>query len=146
MAWSKGFLRLWVVLSVAWMALVFSIKGKDEFKGLWQPDVQLHVEYKGVVSEVLDSSRRPEELRRQIIDGVNRGALLLQRTDPTDAKKQIDGANQTADELLKVMAEENEKRAERTQAAVILLLTPPIVLLIIGVAIAWIASGFRKSA
>ncbi|OSI65454.1 hypothetical protein [Bradyrhizobium canariense] len=128
------------------MAVVFLAKGKDEFKGLWQPNVQLQVEYKGVVNEVLDSSRRPEELRRQIIDGVNRGAALLQRTDPTDAKKQIEGANQTADELLKVMAEENEKRSERTHAAVILLATPPIALLIVGVTIAWIASGFRKSA
>lgn len=146
MTWSKGFLRLWIVLSVAWTVLIFLVKGKDEFKGLWQPNVQLQVEYKGVVNEVLDSSRKPEVLRRQIIDGVNRGAVILQRTDPAEAKKQTDGANQTADELLKVMAEENEKRAERTQAAVMLLLAPPIILLIIGVAIAWIASGFRRGA
>jgi len=138
-------MRLWVVLSLAWMGFVVAIKGTDEFKGLWQPNVKIQVEYKGDVRDVLDSSRRPDDLRRQILDGVGRGVSVLQRADPADARKQADEANQTANELLKVMADENAKRADRLQAGLMLLLGPPVVLLVIGGAIGWIAIGFRKA-
>lgn len=146
MAWSRGFFRLWLILSIAWMTLIVLSKGADEFKGLWQPNVKIEVEYKGVVNETLDSSRKQEDLRRQIIDGVNKGAALLQRSDPIEAKKQLDRVDQTADELLKVMVDENQKRQERLKSALILLLVPPIVLFFVGVALAWIISGFRRTA
>lgn len=145
MAWSRGFFRLWVVLTLIWMGAVVAGLGKDEFKGLWRPNVEIEVEYKSDVKDTLDSSRSTEDLRRQIIDGVRKGAAQLQRTDPAEAKKRLDEANTSADELLKVMADENHKRADRLQRALVVLLAPPVALLILGMAIAWVAGGFRRS-
>ena len=70
----------------------------------------------------------------------------MQRTDPAEAKKRLEGANGSADELLKVMVDENEKRADRLQRALVVLLAPPAALLVLGIAIAWVAGGFRRSA
>jgi hypothetical protein len=86
----------------------------------------------------------PDFLRHQIIEGVKRGAALLQRTDPSEAKTQSDQANTTADELLKVLADENQGRADRLYKGLELLLVPPVGLLIFGGVIAWVAAGFRK--
>jgi hypothetical protein len=146
MAWSKGFFRLWILLALIWMGATVAALGRDEFKGLWKPNSAITVEYKGDVTDVLDSSNRPEDLRRQIIEGIRKGAALLQKTDPAEAKKQIDGANGTVDDLLKVLADENEKRAGSLYRALTILLAPPAALLFVGIAIAWVASGFRRNA
>ena len=66
--------------------------------------------------------------------------------DAAAAKKQTEEANQTADELLKVIDDESAKRADQLHRALTILLVPPIVLLIFGVAIGWVASGFRRRA
>jgi hypothetical protein len=145
MAWSKGFFRLWLVLALLWMGAVLALLGNDEFKGLWKPKSAIEVEYKGGIKDVLDSSRRTEDLRRQIVEGVSKGAVLLQKTDAAEATKQLDGANGTADELLKLLADENEKRAGSLYRALAILLAPPAALLIVGIAIAWVASGFRRN-
>ncbi len=119
--------------------------GKDEFKGLWAPKAALEVVYKGDVKDTLDSGAHdPEFLRHQIIEGVKRGAALLERTDPAEAKTQTDQANSTADELLKVLADENRARADRLYKGLGILVVPPIALLIFGAAIAWVAVGFRR--
>jgi hypothetical protein len=144
--WSKGFFRLWIVLTLIWIVAIAASLGKDEFKGFWQPNCSIEVEYKGGIKETLDSSHRPEDLRRQIIEGVSKGAILLQKTDPAEAKKQIDGASGTADDLMKVMTDENQKRADRLYRGLILTIVPPLGLLIAGLAIAWVASGFRRGA
>jgi hypothetical protein len=124
MTWSKGFFRLWIVLTIVWIGATIAGLGKDEFKGLWKPKSAIEVEYQGGIKDVLDSSRRPEDLRHQIVEGVSKGAVLLQKTDAAEAKKQIEGANGTADELLKVMDDENEKRADRVYKALTVLLAP----------------------
>jgi hypothetical protein len=144
MWWSRGFFRLWIVLSVAWIGITVTTLGTDEFKGLWRPSVELDVEYKGDTKDVLDSSRPPGDLRRQIVDGVRRDAAQLQRTDPAEAKRQIEVANATADDLLKAMVDENQKRADRLRKALLFLLAPPAALLVLGIATAWIAGGFRR--
>src|SRR6266403_1209515 len=147
MTWSTGFFRLWIVLTAVWLVATFAAMGKDEFKGLWAPKAALEVVYKGDVKDTLDSGAHdPEFLRRQIIEGVKRGAALLQRTDPAEAKTQTDQANSTADELLKVLADENHGRADRLYKGLGILLVPPVTLLIFGIAIAWIAAGFRRTA
>jgi len=145
MSWSRGFFRLWIVLSLAWISIIVATLGTDEFKGLWRPNVELHVEYRGDVKDVLDSSRPREDLRRQIIDGVQRGAARLQPTDPAEAKKRLDEADKSADELFKAMADENQKRADRLYKALVIALAPPFALLIAGIAVAWVAIGFRRS-
>jgi hypothetical protein len=144
MTWSKGFFRLWIVLSLIWMGATVAVLGKDEFKSLWKPKSVMEVEYKGGITDDLDSARRPEDLRRQIVEGVGKGAALLQKAEPEEAKKQLDGANGTADELLKILSDENEKRTDRLYRAMIIVLAPPFALLIVGIVIAWVASGFRK--
>jgi hypothetical protein len=145
MTWSTGFFRLWIVLTALWMAATFAAMGKDEFKGLWAPKGALEVVYKGDIKDTLDSAAHdPDFLRHQIIEGVKRGAALLQRTDPSEAKTQSDQANTTADELLKVLADENQGRADRLYKGLELLLVPPVGLLIFGGVIAWVAAGFRK--
>jgi hypothetical protein len=146
MAWSKGFFRLWLLLTLLWMCVAFVLLGKDEFKGLWKPKSAIEVEYNGGLKDVLDSSLRPEDLRRQIVEGVSKAAVLLQKTDAADAKKQVEGVDGTADELLKVLDDENEKRADRLYKGSAILLAPPAALLISGIAIAWVASGFRRNA
>jgi hypothetical protein len=131
-------------LSIAWVGVVFVALGKDHFKGLWQPHASIEVEYKGEIKDVLDSSRPPDELRRRIVDLVKRGAAKLQSTDPVEAKKQIDAANTTTDELLKVMTDENARRSDQLQTGLAVLLIPPIALLLIGTVLGWVISGFRS--
>jgi hypothetical protein len=112
--------------------------GKDEFKGLWQPRVRINVEFKGGYEDVLDGSRPIDELRRQIINGVTKGAATLaQRGETAEAKKQIAEANISVDELIKVIDDESAKRADQLHRALTILLVPPIALLVFGVAIAW---------
>lgn len=147
MTWASGFFRLWIVVSLLWWGAIVAMLGKDEFKGLWQPRVKLEVEYKGDNKFNLDGSLPREELRAQIIEGVKTGsAILMQRGDIAEAKKQIGAANSTADELLKVIDDESTKRADKLHRALSILLVPPITLLIFGVAIAWVARGFRRRA
>jgi hypothetical protein len=88
-SWSKGFVRLWIVLSIEWVGVVFVALGKDHFKGLWQPHASIELEYKGEIKDVLDSSRPPDELRHRIVDLVKRGAAKLQSTDPVEAKNRL---------------------------------------------------------
>jgi hypothetical protein len=146
MAWSRGFFRLWIVLTLIWIGAIWISTGTEEFKGLWAPNVKLDVEYKGGVRDTLDGSRPQEYLRQQILTGVTEGAkLLAQKGDPLEAKAQKEAANSTADELLKVTADEKAKRADRLHRALIPLIAPPASLLVIGIAIAWIAGGFRRS-
>jgi hypothetical protein len=145
MTWSTGFFRLWLVVTVVWIAATFAAIGWDEFKGLWAPKAALEVVYKGDLKDTLDSEKHdPQFLRLQIIEGVKRGAALLQRTDPAEAKTQRDQADTTAEELLKVLADENRARADRLYKGLGILIAPPLALLIFGVAIAWIAAGFQK--
>jgi hypothetical protein len=147
MVWSRGFFRVWIILTLIWIGAVWVSTGTDDFKGLWAPNVKLDVEYKGGVSDTLDGSRPPQYLRQQIITGVNEGAkILAQKGDPAEAKRQNDQADNSANELLKAIADETTKRADRLHRALILLLGPPASLLAIGIAIAWIARGFRKTA
>jgi hypothetical protein len=143
MTWASGFLRLWIVLALLWCGATVAILGKDEFKGLWQPRVNIHVEYNAGNMDDLDGSRSREELRRQIIEGVNK-TVTLQRGDAAAAKKQSEEANQSADELLKVIDDESAKRADQLYRALTTLLVPPVALLVFGVVIAWVASGFRR--
>lgn len=147
MTWASGFLRLWILLALLWCGATVAMLGKDEFKGLWQPRVKIEVEFDGNNTEILDGSRPKDELRRQIIGGVNKGAAArAQRGEAAAAKKQTEEANQTADQLLKVIDDESAKRADQLSRALTILLVPPIGLLIFGVAIAWVASGFRRRA
>jgi hypothetical protein len=98
------------------------------------------------VKDTLDGSRPSEYLRQQILTGVNEDAKILSaKGDPAGAKKQIDEANSSANELLKVIADAEAKRADGLRRASALLLVPPIFLLAFGMAIAWIARGFRKA-
>ena len=107
----------------------------------------ISVEYEGGSKDVLDGSRPRAELRRQIIEGVNKGVTtLMQSGDTAKAKKQSEEANQSADELLKVIDDESAKRADQLYRALTILLVPPIALLVFGVAIGWVASGFRRRA
>jgi hypothetical protein len=145
MAWSNGFLRLWVVLTVLWAGAVVTMLGKDAFKGLWQANSSISVEYKEGVKDVLDSSHTEQALRRQIVEGIRKGALLLQRTDPDDAKQRLAKADEDADYLLKVMTDENSRRADKLQEALLFLLLPPVILLLFGVTLAWVGRGFRKT-
>jgi septal ring factor EnvC (AmiA/AmiB activator) len=147
MAWGNGFLRLCIVLAVVWCGATVAIVGKDEFKGLWQPRVNIQVEYDAGNTDDLDGSRSREDLRRQIIAGMNKGAAArAQRGETAAANKQIDESNKTADELLNVIDDESAKRADQLYRALSILLIPPIALFVVGLVIAWVANGFRRRA
>ncbi|WP_426609504.1 hypothetical protein [Bradyrhizobium sp. McL0616] len=142
----RGFFRLWIVMSLVWIAIIVAGLGTEEFKGLWRSHVELQVEYKGGTKDVLDSSRSKEDLRQRIGDAVRRDAAELQRSDQAEARRQIESLNANIDELLKAMDDENQKRADRLHRALMVALAPPLALLIAGLAVAWIASGFRRTA
>ncbi|MGQ2185258.1 hypothetical protein ACT4MK_18165 [Bradyrhizobium barranii] len=147
MTWASGFFRLWILLALLWCGATVAILGIDEFKGLWRPRVSIEVEYSGGVKDEIDGSRPREELRRQIIAGANKGIeALTQKGEAAEAKKQFGQLDESADQLLKVIDDESTKRADRLQRALTVLLVPPVALLIFGVAIGWVASGFRKRA
>lgn len=146
MSMYRGFFRLWIVMSLVWIAIIVAGLGTEEFKGLWRSHVELQVEYKGGTKDVLDSSRSKEDLRQRIGDAVRRDAAELQRSDQAEARRQIESLNANIDELLKAMDDENQKRADRLHRALMVALAPPLALLIAGLAVAWIASGFRRTA
>lgn len=147
MTWASGFLRLWILLALLWGGATVAKLGKDEFTGLWQPRVKIAVEFDGNYTEDLDGSRPRNELRVQVIGAMNKAAAArAQRGEATAAKKQTEEANETADKLLKVIDDESAKRADQLHRALTILLAPPIALLMFGVAIAWVASGFRRRA
>jgi hypothetical protein len=146
MRWSRGFFRLWSILGVVWVGTSFAILRKDEFKGLWQPAIRLEIEFRGGLADTLDGSRPKEVLRQQIVDDVNRDAgTLMQKGDAVEASKQSEKANQSADELLKVIEDQTGNRSDRLYKSLTILLAPPAALLAIGIAFAWVATGFRKS-
>ena len=143
MTLGRGFFRLWIVVAVLWGGGCIGLLGKDAFKGLWEPFAKIHAEFRGESVAHLDGSRPKEELRQQIITGVNRIAeSLVRRGDTSEAQKQVGQANQTADELLKAVDDASAKRADRLHTALIILLVPPAGILTLGLAIAWVASGF----
>jgi hypothetical protein len=146
MRWSRGFFRLWIILALVWVGTSFAILGKEEFKGLWQPAIRLERKFKGGLVDTLDGSRPKEHLRHQIVDDVNKdAATLMQKGDAVEAKKQSEDANQSADELLNVIEDETGKRADRLYKALTILLASPAALLAIGIAFAWVATGFKRS-
>ena len=107
----------------------------------------MEVEFKGGLTDTLDGSQPREDLKRQIVDDVKKGAgTLMQKGDAVEARKQIEGANQSADELLKLVEDEFGKRVDRLYRALATVLAPPVALLVIGIMFAWVANGFRKSA
>jgi hypothetical protein len=129
------------------MAATVSLLGTEEFKGLWSPDVKFDVTYKGGFTDTLDARKTPEHLRLQIIEGVKRDAtLLVQKGDNAEAKKQIETAGSSADELIKALADAQAKRSDSWRRALGLTLAPPFGLLLLGLTIAWVARGFRKPA
>jgi hypothetical protein len=147
MTWASGFLRLWILLALLWCGATVAMLGKDEFKGLWPPRVNINVEYNEANKDDLDGSHSREELRRQIIGGMNKGAAArAQSGEAAAAKKQAEAANETADGLLKIIDDESAKRADQLHRALTILLVPPIALLVFGVVIGWVASGFRRRA
>jgi hypothetical protein len=146
MRWGRGFFRLWVAVTIIWMAGVAAILGTEHFKGLWSPDVKFEVTYKGGFTDTLDGSRTPEHLKQQIIEDVKMdAALLVKQGNSAEAKKQIEDAATNADQLLKALADEKAQRSDRWPRALAVMLAPPFGLLVLGLTIAWIARGFRKA-
>ncbi len=41
MVWSRGFLRLWIVLTLIWIGVIWFSTGAEEFKGLWSRPLPL---------------------------------------------------------------------------------------------------------
>ena len=114
-------------------------------RGFGSSEFKIKVEFDENKTQVFDGSRPTDELWRQIIAAMNQGAAArARRGEAAAAKKQTEEANQTADELLKAIDDESAKRADQLHRALTTLLVPPIALLIFGVAIAWVASGFRR--
>jgi hypothetical protein len=70
--------------------------------------------------------------------------VLAQKGELAEAKTQKDAANTSADELLKILADEKAKRSDRLHRALVLTVAPPTALLLLGIAISWVARAFRK--
>lgn len=120
--------------------------GLEEFKGLWQPYATIDADFRGTGIGSFDGSAPRDRVRREMIAGINRMAEALRRSgDVAEAQKQQQGAEGTADELLKALDKGTKDRTTRLHSALLVAILPPIVLLGLGLTITWVAMGFRSA-
>lgn len=115
--WSRGMFRLWLVLSVMWVVLVFVLARPDQNLSLYQ----------------------------RLGEGLEVASGILERSG--DELVMPDGAvrprlNIEAERMRLMASQEIERR--RLIASVSLAFVPPLVILTIGLLLAWAIRGFSR--
>ena len=144
--WKKGLFRLWIILSLMWMILVFSFG-----------DLLGHIKYYVTANEVVKSASStvgereyaspsevnskknqgrdllsPDFERRGVSNEINNESVII---DPLQPKRKL--------KLSDVM--EEEKALERLLEIILLGIKPPIFGLVLWFAFVWAFRGFKSA-
>ncbi|SDC42772.1 hypothetical protein [Ruegeria marina] len=118
MNWSKGFFRVWLAISVVWIAVSLIVA---------RPDQSFH--YYSSFDEMAD------RLRQAPSDANGTVHFSAKRTLTQDE----------TDELLNELESRSAAKRSELLSSLFAALVPPLVLLGFGVAVAWVLRGFKKS-
>lgn len=144
----RGFFRLWVVATLVWIAIVLLIS--------WPTAASLYLDERNYVitSEQklvrLNDSfywerEKNDNLHRYQVSGnginATRVFLIAQATFPAEKIAEVISANRPT---LDRSAEISEKLAQAWGGTLLGAVAPPLVLLILGSALAWALSGFKR--
>lgn len=121
MRWGSGFFRLWVVLSAIWLCAVAAITA-DSFPHERQP-------WHMVVAD--------DGLERWSITQVREAAIKAARSGDSDGSHRLHRMADDADKKFKASREAAVKNG------LILGLSFPLITFMAGLAVSWIARGFR---
>lgn len=126
MSWGRGFFRAWLILSAIWIGLAVYIAKPLTFSWLWKAPKYEITSVKGN-KVTLDSAQSHNDLVAALTE--------FMKLDGVDLSKR--------DEILASINSRYETAGEQAERAWLATFIPPLVLLGLGLALAWIFSGFR---
>jgi hypothetical protein len=143
MHWSRGFFRLWIIGSVAYIGLAIWFIGIDDFEGFWRPRAKYVVTSPTGILREFDSSL-PEETVRS-------AAMNLAREDARArgiAEQSASGAKDVKENttrILNYIADSNGRQRSTAWRALALVLLPPFIVFGVGFVLRWIGRGFTRT-
>jgi hypothetical protein len=139
MRWGRGFFRLWLFLSVIWVAASVYLIEPKTYSFLWRgPILDFETPSGGHFS--FDSSESRQDLIRDITAAVQ---LELDKAAATLPAGYVLEVNKRRNELLGFVDSKVRETGNSAKRAWLVTCAPPLVLLGLGLCIAWIVRGFR---
>jgi len=138
MRWARGFLRAWLVLSAVWIGLLVYDWEPKTYSWLWHAP-QFTITLPSGHATTFDTSRTHEETVAQVTEELRAEA---RRSNTSETPESI---SEKRDRLLTAIDSRYETPGDRARKAWSVTLVPPLFLLVMGLAVAWIASSFRAS-
>lgn len=151
-AWRRGFFRIWLVLAILWVAFALLVQGSNVFNP-YVPGKIVATPAGGTVQ----TWDRYGEQQRNFDEGVAAGALqttqigsdsflLYTRKDiePARLEERVAEAQRIVDDY--VANETTRRRSSSILPLLCLAFIPPFIVFVLGAAIAWALSGFRRAA
>jgi hypothetical protein len=146
MSWSRGFLRLWLALSVCYILIVVSVLGLDKFRPLVRPSATYEIEFSGGTVRSFDTSNSRAELLQEASSAYKADAAVFSsKGKPVDADEIVNNVKKHSEALVMDLRARNDIRKSDAYTALAAAIVPPLCLLGIGVVIGWVAVGFRRS-
>lgn len=155
MAWRRGFLRIWIVLSIVWIfaagAFLWSpiLGGKvifeDYYRFSWDEPRAIRVTPLDPVFEEMVTGRPAVGMTIETLMSSDFAFHLYYASGALHADLARSIAVVQA-ELDKMQAEQDRHRAASMPGYIAALVLPPLLILGLGAVTGWIASGFRKPA
>ena len=132
MRWSRGFFRVWLVLSLLWIGpCVYGFKPATYSWLLNAPVYTVSIGDNGR-QVTIDTSRRRDYLASDLLDALRRESQASKLSDTDEILAAIDSKYTTA--------------GDNARQAWLVTLIPPLALLGLGLATAWVIRGFRSQA
>ncbi|BBZ95229.1 hypothetical protein BRDID11004_38660 [Bradyrhizobium diazoefficiens] len=132
--WGKGFFRAWIVLSILWVALAVLAFGPSTYAALWNAP-KYEISFGSGQKITLDMSKSHGDLATALDDVIQREPNANLKTGPIPDRN----------EILDHFGARYSTPGDKAVTAWSVTWLPPVGLLMLGCAIAWVASGFRRS-
>ena len=134
MTWRRGFFRLWLFLSVIWVAGSVYLLEPKTYKWLWRAPIVVFESPSGQELSI-DTAKSRKEIKDEIFAALER--------EPKPATGPVPPPEKTLDGLLKATDSAAQTKSEEARRAWLITSVPPLALLALGLCIAWIFRGFR---
>jgi hypothetical protein len=132
MAWGRGFVRLWLVLSALWIGLVVYLSEPKTYTRFWRAIYEVKHPNGRVIE--FDLTKSQTDLAADLT-----AFMQAQRPDMNMVELQKD-----RDQILRALKSEHQVQMDKAKTAWLLTVLPPFALLGFGLCIFWIARGFRR--
>jgi hypothetical protein len=134
MNWGRGFFRAWIAVSALWIGFAVLISKPATYALLWKAP-RYEIELGSGQRITLDTSMRHSELVEVLERELNR------ERSRTGSKVEAT----TRDGILEAINSRYGTAGDQAWQSWLVTLVPPVVLLGLGLCIAWILSGFRRT-